>query len=306
MITLVGAPENLGSVVVKLTWEQSGASDPSCLNGGTYVALGDSFSAGQGTGVYLPGTDQSNDKCHRSALSWEFDSQLALAYYSQRFSFHACSGAVIKDFTHNDHAFPSEPPQDKWLSTKASLVTFTIGGNNAYFAEVVQACYENTVGVNQTSCVSEWNGKVNAAIARMGTNSLGNPESLTQLYEKVAKLAPNATILVVGYPRFFPPNPPLFCETGFLWSKWTQGQMQWMNDEVRSMDNTIARAVRETLDPRIRYVETYEAFKGHERCESEPWLNGIKKSGNISFEESMHPNINGNAQLARIVERAAG
>jgi hypothetical protein len=310
VISLVGAPEGLGQLVVKLTWERSGAYDPSCLNGGTYVALGDSYSAGQGNpGTYLPGTNQSNDECHRSALAYPFDSEIALGYYSQRFSFHACSGALISDFTHNDHEFPVEPPQLHWLAgaagTKASLVTFTIGGNNAHFAEVIQSCFINALEPDTEPCERQWNASVNAAITRMGTNAAGNTESLTQLYERVAADAPNATILVLGYPRFFPLNPPPSCPTGSLWTDFTSAQMTWMNDEVRSMDNMTARAVRETLDPHVRYVEDYEAFRGHERCESDPWLNGVNfPGGNISG--SFHPNINGQAALARIVEKAAG
>jgi GDSL-like Lipase/Acylhydrolase family len=307
VISLVGASESFGSVVVKLTWEQTGAYNPSCLNGGTYVALGDSYSSGQGTGVYLSGTAQSGDECHRSALAYPFDANLALAYYSQRFSFHACSGSVISDFTHSNHAFPSEPPQLHWLSgaagTKASLVTFTIGGNNAHFAEVLKSCYINSLEPDTQPCQDQWNSSVNGAITRMGENSPGNAESLTQLYEKVAALAPNATILVVGYPRFFPPHPPNQCGTGSLWTQFTYAQMQWMNDEVRSMDNMTARAVRETLDPHVRYVEIYEVLRGHERCEPEPWLNGIKLKGS---GESFHPTIQGQSAIAKLVERAAG
>jgi lysophospholipase L1-like esterase len=315
VISLVGAPEGLGQVVVKLTWERAGASNPSCLNGGTYVALGDSYSSGEGNPTgYISGTNvPGQDVCHRSTWAYPFQAELALAYYSQRFSFHACSGAVTQDFYSpfpSDHggANPSEnQPQLHWLGgalgTHASLVTLTIGGNNAHFAKAMEACYLNTVGLNLIPCQTEWNGAVNGAITTMGTNSPGSKESLTQLYEHVAAQAPNATILVVGYPRFFPASPPLFCGTGALGSQFERPQMQWINNEERSMDNTIARAVRETLDPNVRYVETYEAFRGHERCESEPWLNGIKVKEEVG---SFHPNEKGHQALARLVEKAAG
>jgi hypothetical protein len=310
VISLVGAPEGLGSVVVKLTWERAGAYNPSCLNGGTYVALGDSYSAGQGNpGTYLAPTNQPGDECHRSAVSYPFDVEIALAYFSQRFSFHACSGAKIEDFSKPNHEFPVEPKQLYWLEgargTKASLVTFTIGGNNANFAKVAQSCFINALEPDTEPCQNQWNAPVNAAITRMGTNSTSNPESLTQLYTKVAVDAPNATILVLGYPRFFPASPPASCSTGSLWTKFTAAQLQWMNNEVRSIDNMTARAVRETLNPRVRYVETYEAFRGHERCESDPWLNGINFPGH-DISGSLHPNIEGQAALAKIVEKAAG
>jgi len=279
--------------------------------GGTYVALGDSYSSGEGNPTgYLAG---SNDVCHRSTWAYPFQAELALGYYSERFSFHACSGAIIQDFykpfpsNHKGENPGENQPQLHWLEgtagKDASLVTVTIGGNNAYFGKVLEACYLNTVGLNLIPCRTEWNSDVNAAIVRMGTNSAGNKESLTQLYQNIAAQAPTATVLVLGYPRFFPANPPLFCGTGALGSLFERPQMQWINDEERSMDNTIARAVRETLDPHIRYVETYEAFRGHERCESEPWLNGIKVKERVG---SFHPNEKGHQALAKLVEKAAG
>jgi GDSL-like lipase/acylhydrolase family protein/nidogen-like len=284
-------------------------------SGGTYVALGDSYSAGQGNPTgYLAGTNVPNvDVCHRSTWSYPFQAELALGYYSERFSFHACSGAIIQDFykpfpANHKGENPSEnQPQLHWLEgtvgKDASLVTLTIGGNNAHFAEVLEDCYLNTVGLNDIPCQIEWNSLVNSAIQRMGEDTPGNRESLTELYKNIAALAPNATTLILGYPRFFPAQPPLLCGTGALGSQFERPQMQWMNDEERSMDNTIARAVRETLDPHIRYIETYEAFRGHERCEAEPYLNGVKLKEQVG---SFHPNEKGQAVLAALVEKAAG
>jgi hypothetical protein len=311
VISLVGEKNAVGSVVVKLTWNGNGTYNPSCLNGGNYVALGDSYSSGEGTEVYEAGTDVKNfDQCHRSTFSYPFQAELALSFFSQRFSFHACSGAIIQDLEHTfaaDHsgANPGEIyPQLHWLNTHTSLVTLTIGGNNAHFAEAIKNCYLNSIGLLSIPCQILDNSLVTNAISNMGVNTPGNHESLTQAYMKIAKLAPNATVLVLGYPRFFPAKPPLLCGTGDLGSQFTQGQMDWINQEERTMDVTIEKAVSATLNPHIRYLEDYEAFRGHERCEAEPYLNGIK----VTHERvgSFHPNSKGQAALAKIVEKAAG
>jgi lysophospholipase L1-like esterase len=128
--------------------------------------------------------------------------------------------------------------------------------------------------------------------------------SLVQLYKKIAKAAPNARIVVVGYPRFFPKNPPWTCATGAANSRFTRPQMTWINNEIEDMDTTIAAAVAATGNKRIRYVKgSYDAFKGHERCTDEPYLNGAiaSKSGNIRVG-SFHPNQPGHRLLARLVE----
>jgi len=92
--------------------------------------------------------------------------------------------------------------------------------------------------------------------------------------------------------------------TGDLGSRFTFAQMSWINTEERAMDTTIAQAVLATLNPHIKYIEDYEAFRGHERCEAEPYLNGIK----VRHEQvgSFHPNSKGQALLAKLVEKAAG
>lgn len=299
----------LGRYIISIVNGQATGS-----TGGNYIGLGDSYSSGEGNPTgYLSGTNAPNvDVCHRSTWAYPFQAELALGYFSQRFSFHACSGAIMQDFyrpfpANHAGSNPSEnQPQLHWLEgaagKNANLVTLTIGGNDAHFADVMKDCYLNTLG-SLLPCETVWNTSVNAAIARMGTNSPGNIESLTQLYKRIAALAPNATILVLGYPRFFPSNPPTFCGTGALGSQFNYLQMGWMNNEERSMDNTIARAVREAGDPRIRYLEDYEAFRGHERCEAEPYLNGIRLKEQVG---SFHPNEKGQALLAKMVEKAAG
>jgi GDSL-like Lipase/Acylhydrolase family len=274
------------------------------VSGSTYVALGDSFSAGEGNTPFLSGTDTGRDKCHRSTFSYPFNINLDLGFFAPNFSFHACSGARIKEF-YQENQGNHEPPQLSWLKAagaRTKLVTLTIGGNDAYFAQVIQSCWEASfLHLPSQSCVRQWNAPMESAIQLMGSNVPGNHQSLAQLYDEIAKDAPNAQVIVLGYPRFFPANPPLLCGTGGG-NDFDRAQMTWLNEKVAEGDRAIGAAVRAAGNSRVHYISgSYEAFRGHERCEKEPYYYGIR----IGFPVgSFHPTMGGQRRLAELVERA--
>src|SRR5690349_4230487 len=99
------------------------AADP-LAQAGKYVALGDSYSSGTGAGSY-----GSSGSCKRSANAY---AQLwANANAPSSFVFVACSGAVTTDVINN---------QVGALTADTSLVTISIGGNDAGFADVMTDC----------------------------------------------------------------------------------------------------------------------------------------------------------------------
>jgi GDSL-like Lipase/Acylhydrolase family len=137
------------------------------LNGTVFAALGDSFSAGEGTGVYLDGTDVAGrNMCHRSVLA--YGSRLSRRFnLTDPFGFVACSGAVTDDFFSENNAVNRTPggsvePAQLCLpdplgsgkeriaacgdarlpivGPKTKLITLTIGGNDAGFGWVVSKC----------------------------------------------------------------------------------------------------------------------------------------------------------------------
>ena len=290
--------------------------------GAQYAGLGDSYSSGEGNAPFLSPTDTPRDKCHRSALSYSFVVGQDLGYVSPFFSFHACSGAVIGNF-YSPNAGNNEPRQLQWLGPKTRLATLTIGGNDAHFADVIQSCFESAVGagaaglvgttglglvaVALSACKLQWNARVNAAIGAMGNNQRGNAQSLAQLYGVVAKDAPNARILVVGYPRFFPASPPNTCATGAVGS-FSKDTMVWIDQEILKMDQTIKAAVGAANaglhSSRVQYVDAYNALSGHERCTADPWLNGIIRGRSNAIAGSFHPNSHGHRAIATLVEEA--
>jgi lysophospholipase L1-like esterase len=90
-----------------------------------YVALGDSYSSGVGAGDYI----SSSGSCDRSTNA--YPEQWADANSPASFVSEACSGATTADVLSS---------QVSALSAMTTLVSITIGGNDAGFSTVRPAC----------------------------------------------------------------------------------------------------------------------------------------------------------------------
>jgi hypothetical protein len=106
-----------------------------------YVALGDSFSAGEGLPPFEQFTDGGDgNTCHRSIGSY---SRLLSQDITQRARllpahFAACSGATTSDFSESQAEF--QDPQRNQVSDFTEVITLTIGGNDVGFAGLAAAC----------------------------------------------------------------------------------------------------------------------------------------------------------------------
>jgi peptidoglycan hydrolase-like protein with peptidoglycan-binding domain len=163
-----------------------------------YVALGDSYSSGEGLAPFQPGSDTPTDTCHRSDQA-----------YSQYVTpkpdvFAACSGQTTAALTKAVMS-GQEPDQDSRLDQNTGLVTFTFGGNDADWTSALTACtklqtevlhstvYGNPAGCNQQ--LSELPGRIEMM-----------KENLITVYTTLLgdHAAPNAQVRVLNYPPLFP------------------------------------------------------------------------------------------------------
>ncbi len=263
---------------------------------GTYVALGDSYSAGAGAPPYRHDSPYPSDTdgCDRSASAWPETLGSDLGFSGPQFSFHACTGSVVKDLTRTNPA-TREPPQESWSTADTRLVTLTDGGNDVGFVPVLIACVLN------------WSCPI-ADGSILDSNIAGIESSLVTAYKGIASSAPGATIIVMGYPRFFPSSPPAVCYTGILDRTFIGAQMSWMNGEVQKLDTQIQAAVTaaQQAGDNVLYVTgSYDAFAGHELCTADPYMNDAVPTNPFSLSnpvqtESFHPNLAGNQQMANL------
>jgi hypothetical protein len=101
----------------------------------SYVALGDSYSSGLGAGSYI----SSSGSCDRSTNA--YPEQWAGANSPASFVSVACAGATTSDVVSG---------QVSALSVATTLVSITIGGNDAGFSGVMETC----VLKSTSSCLS--------------------------------------------------------------------------------------------------------------------------------------------------------
>ena len=228
----------------------------------SYVALGDSYSSGVGTRVYY----NDGTSCDRSPDAY---GPLVSAARGYALTFEACSGAKTTD-VNSSQLGP--------LSATTNLVTITIGGNDAGFSNVIVNCalYYFTCG----SAISSANSFI--------SNQL--PGLLNTTYGDIRSKAPNAHVVVLGYPHLFTASGTT-CNVNLL----TSGNEEKLNNTADLLDSVISgRAAAHGFT----YVDPRSAFLPHEVCSSSAWLNG--QSNPLS--ESYHPNISGQAEFATLVE----
>ena len=223
------------------------------LAAGKYVALGDSYSSGLGAGSY-----GSSGNCKRSSNAY---AQLwANAKAPSSFAFVACSGAVTSDVVNN---------QLSSVTSDTALVTISIGGNDAGFANVMTDC---NLG-SDASCVSG-----NTAAQNFARNTL--PGRLNSLYSQIRSKAPSARVVVVGYPRIYKLGGT--CSVGLSETK--RAAINQSSDVIASVISSAASSHGFT------FIDGRSAFAGHEICASGArWINSVS----IPISESYHPNSAG-------------
>ncbi|MGP4113320.1 SGNH/GDSL hydrolase family protein [Streptomyces sp. 4N509B] len=230
-----------------------GAS-PAQAAGPAYVALGDSYSSGNGAGSYI----SSSGDCHRSNNA--YPARWARANSPSSFTFAACSGAVTTTVINN---------QLGALNSSTGLVTITIGGNDAGFADAMTTC----VTSSDSTCLNR------LATARSYiTNTL--PSRLNAVYSAIDSRAPNARVVVLGYPHMYIEPSPWYC-LGLSNTK-----REAINDTSDVLNSVIsARAAAYGF----RYGDVRPTFNNHELCSGDDWLHDLA----LPIWEAYHPTSTG-------------
>ena len=232
------------------------AAPPAHAAAPSYVALGDSYSSGVGTRSYL----SDGTSCQRSVYA--FPSLIAAAK-GYALNFRACSGAKVSDVT---------ATQLSALSATTAYVTISVGGNDAGFTSVITTCAEPAWLSDCSGAVRKAQGYITATL----------PGSLATLYSSIRTRAPNAKVVVVGYPRLFNGED---CNALTWFSPTDESQL---NATADLMNKTLAAAAAARG---FAFANPTSAFIGHAVCGSPEWLNGLSSP----VSESYHPNRTGHA-----------
>jgi len=222
-----------------------------------YVALGDSYAAGQGGGDYL------ND-CLQSLNGYPY-----LLEPRRRIDLRAnaaCSGASTSEV---------RSTQLSELNQDTELVTLTVGAADLDLQGVLAAC---TPEPTAAGCQDA----INVALGELALLGV----SLTNLYGQVAAAAPDALIVVTGYPYLFEivPGDP------------TAAIKDQINNAVTLLNRTIQQAVAaaQGAEVNIVYVDVTAEFAGHGIGSKRPFINpdGL---------DAYHPNAAGYRAYAKAI-----
>ncbi|MEW2623068.1 SGNH/GDSL hydrolase family protein [Streptomyces sp. NPDC048106] len=230
------------------------ASAQAATNSGGYVALGDSYASGVGAGSYISSSGDCDRSTNSAAYLWN------AAHKPASFAFNACSGATTDDVLAN---------QLGSLNSSTSLVSISIGGNDAGFADVMQTC---VLSLSDSGCLS----RINTATSYI-TSTL--PGKLDNLYNTIHSKAPNARVVVIGYPRFY-----------------LLGQVcVGLSDTKRSAINNAADTLDSVIQSRVSahgfsFADVRSAFSTHELCSGSAWLHSVNV---LDLTESYHPTADG-------------
>lgn len=261
-----------------------------------YIALGDSFSSGEGVPPFRPGTNQYlpvRDTCHRSFRA--YPALIAGRRSSPgTWGFWACSGALVRDMTRTNHENPGEIAQLDRIAppgktdTRVDLVTLTIGGNDAQFASATLACVFARILPGLETCQGDWRARMRDAIARLRT-------TLPAVYRAVHARAPRARILVLGYPNPFPATAPPLSKCR-LWFE--PSDLRFLHDEVAALDASVRVSAAAAAGANVAYLAP-TGFGGHDVCSGSPWFDAPSIIP-TEFRYSFHPNLLGQRRLAKI------
>ena len=252
-----------------------------------YAALGDSYTSSPSTGPSAgppPGCQRStNDYPH-----------VAAARIAAQLTDVSCSGAVTADLAGpQTTSTGTNAPQLDAVRRDTQLVSVQIGGNDIGFSEIVRACID-TRGTG-TPCRDRYTAGGTDRL-RDRIDELG--PVLADALAQVRRRAPQARVLVVGYPSLLPVEGP-GC---FPSLPYTPGDVVYLRGVVTALNREIADRAGAAG---ATFVDTATPTAGHDMCQvtGERWIEGLLPQ---SPAAPVHPNALGQEALARAVVAAVG
>jgi lysophospholipase L1-like esterase len=263
---------------------------------GSYVALGDSYTAGLG----IPDQTGATAGCGQSTSSYPY-----LVARSLRLDLTdmSCSSATIPDMTAAQPTSDgTNPAQLSALSSGTALVTVGIGGNDIGMIDIVTKCTELDLipalipgrsSSNLTPCKDFYaSGGTNQIQRRVQAVTEDLTDTLTQIKER----APRARVYVIGYPDLLPAGGGGCGDALGI----TEGDIAFLNKEEVLLNGVLREVALAAGDG---YVDTYTASEEHDACAApgSRWLEPLLPSAPAA---PLHPNAVGERGMADAVVEA--
>ncbi len=255
----------------------SGPTAPS--TGPAYVALGDSFTAGGLIGA----TQQNGARCGRSIQNYP---SLVATRLGLPLTDVSCGGATSADVLRSRHGLPA---QIDAITPRTRVVTVSIGGNDfGLYGKLIITCSQlSSEASGGSPCRDRLAAEVAPLIPAIGAR-------VGDVLDRVRSKAPDATVLMVGYPRLMPSSGS--CRA----APYTAADVAWVASLESQMATTMADAARKRDVP---FVPMFARSKGHDLCQGDAaWVNGLDPAAGDGLV--LHPNAAGAQATARAVVAA--
>lgn len=251
----------------------------------SYVALGDSYSAGSGV---PPSASGASALCLQSNVNYP---KIVAGDLGLPLTDVTCGAATTSNMT--TAQYPGVPAQFDALTPSTSVVTIGIGGNdnNLFISAVLECGLVDILSVlNQAAdpCEQQFGATLESDLAADAPN-IG--AALRQIHQ----ISPHAKVFMVGYPDIFPQSGNCFSAMPI-----TVGDAAFLNSLEQGLN---AMLERQAQGNGATFVDTFTPSLGHDACQAVGvrWIEPFIGANGALF---VHPNALGEAADARDVEAA--
>jgi lysophospholipase L1-like esterase len=285
LLSLLGAAATAGVAGPGLASAATTGSAPSAALNSEYVALGDSFAAGP---LILPQVEL--DPCFQSAN--DYAHLLARALRVSTFHDVTCSSATTDNMTSPQPASlpfdPAVPPQFDALTANTTLVTLTIGANDAGLVGLATGCLNLLPPPLGTSCAATYTaGGVDKGAAAVDAAIPKIAATLDAIHQR----SPHARVVVTSYGDYMTPGgcyplQPIWPQDG--------AYLQGLVDRIGTETARLA-----TTRPYVTYVDFIGPGAGHTACDpGNNWVTGFVPVDGIV---PLHPTAQGEQAFAQLI-----
>ena len=295
-LSLAACSTASGAMPAAVPTSVAGATPATAVPQGSYVALGDSYTAGPD----IPGQTGVTAGCEQSSSSYPY---LVAQRLRLNLTDMSCSGATIADLSAPQPTGDgTNPAQLSVLSPATTLVTLGIGGNDVDWSGIITRCTEldlipalipGGTASDYTPCQDYYTSGGTDQIRQKIQAAAGQ---LAGELSQIRRSAPHARVYVVGYPDLLPAAGGACARTLGI----TQGDVAFLDNkelQLNSMLRLGAQAAGAT------YIDTYTPSVGHDAC-SAPASRWIEPLLPAAPAAPLHPNAAGEQGIADAVTHA--
>ncbi|WP_157254949.1 SGNH/GDSL hydrolase family protein [Nonomuraea typhae] len=331
------------------------------------VGMGDSYASGEGVGNYAKETNVSYktnawNACRRSNDSWIRKTVLPgetrtigemADSLDPKLDFHfvACSGATTISVKHSSPSWQTSSYvwsrfrdyadgrfreisqlEAGYLDENTTLVTLSIGGNDAGFPKVVENCY-------LWACQGDdYEQRLRTDIAGSVNNYLRDPDGTgfvpynvkdtleridTDVKNSLSSRGKKAKIVLMGYPRIFDgqtaSDPLQSCSSTINFSAPEKDMLNRLSDYMATQESSMTATLK-AAGREVSFANPISKFGIHGACDDDPWIIPVTftDTGGGDFGDlpdcllndgvrcasrtSMHPNTKGVAAYTEVLQ----